>query len=381
MLELNIVTRLSKDLKKKAITLQVHEIKQLVDSYYIYQEYRKSTGNQELALENAEKQHEVISYFNDQIGTLENQIKSILDEYTSSNDLGRWLKSIVGIGPVISAGLIAYIDIHKAPTAGHIWRYAGLDPTVEWIGRTGAVQYMEKFTKEGLSFEEMIQKYSKILGYNADLLREKATPMSDKVTKVSLIKALTKHLNEKESFEEHIKTFKKEGTGYEDMVELFAGMFNIDLEVLKKDAAVGVGKITKESLIKAASIRPWNAKLKVICWKIGQSFMKFSGKDDCVYGKLYLQRKQYENDRNNRMENKEHATKLIAKYGKSTQAYKHLLGGKLPPAQIDARARRWVVKIFLSHLQEFWYKLEFKKDPPAPFAIAILGHAHKIEMQ
>jgi hypothetical protein len=28
--------------------------------------------------------------------------------------------------------LLARIDIVKAPTAGHIWRYAGLDPTVRW---------------------------------------------------------------------------------------------------------------------------------------------------------------------------------------------------------------------------------------------------------
>jgi len=34
----------------------------------------------------------------------------------------------------------------------------------------------------------------------------------------------------------------------------------------------------------------------------------------------------------------------------------------------------------LSHYHEAAYKLHFKKAPPYPFAIAILGHAHKINM-
>jgi hypothetical protein len=44
--------------------------------------------------------------------------------------------------------------------------------------------------------------------------------------------------------------------------------------------------------------RPWNAKLRCLLWKMGQSFMKFSGKEDCFYGKLYKQRKDFEIKRN-----------------------------------------------------------------------------------
>lgn len=44
--------------------------------------------------------------------------------------------SIHGIGPVISAGLLAHIDIHRAVTVGHIWRFAGLDPSVKWLKKT-----------------------------------------------------------------------------------------------------------------------------------------------------------------------------------------------------------------------------------------------------
>jgi hypothetical protein len=38
--------------------------------------------------------------------------------------------------------------------------------------------------------------------------------------------------------------------------------------------------------------RPWNADLKVACWKIGQSFIKTSEKPDSTYGKLWKTRKQ-----------------------------------------------------------------------------------------
>ncbi len=38
--------------------------------------------------------------------------------------------------------------------------------------------------------------------------------------------------------------------------------------------------------------------------------------------------------------------------GKSTEAYGHYSTGHLPPAPIDARARRWTVKLFLAHIQQ-----------------------------
>jgi hypothetical protein len=66
------------------------------------------------------------------------------------------------------------------------------------------------------------------------------------------------------------------------------------------------------------------------------------------------------------------------KVGKATKAYKHYSVGKYPPGHIDAMARRWAVKIFLSHLHDAWYRQAYGKAPPAPFPIAIQGHAHRI---
>jgi len=122
--------------------------------------------------------------------------------------------------------------------------------------------------------------------------------------------------------------------------------------------------------------RPWNATLKTLCWKAGQSFMKFSNQRDCTYGHYYRERKEYEVKRNERGENAERCKLILAekKFGKDTEAFKHYSAGKLPPAHVDAMARRAAVKLFLSHLFLVWFWLKHDKLPPAPYAIAILGH-------
>lgn len=122
--------------------------------------------------------------------------------------------------------------------------------------------------------------------------------------------------------------------------------------------------------------RPYNADLKVLCWKIGQSFLKVSGKEKAFYGQMYRQRKALEIERNEAGKNAETAKAILEakRIGKETVAYSYLSAGKLPPGQIDARARRWAVKLFLSHFFETWYRLEYGKEPPMPFAIARLGH-------
>ena len=84
--------------------------------------------------------------------------------------------------------------------------------------------------------------------------------------------------------------------------------------------------------------------------------------------------------KNENLEYKEQAEKKLEKFniGKNTEAYKWYSQGKLPPAHIQARAKRYAVKIFLSHLFSVWYELDRGKLPPKPYAIAILNHAHEI---
>ncbi len=258
------IIRLTRDLKAASTTLGRHEARYLVDLYYQMQDDRKRANNQLRSTTEAGEPGELVRWVAGNMAVIERDIKAALAAYAGSSRLGRWCLSIYGIGPVITAGLLAHIDIERAPTAGHIWRFAGLDPTVRW--------------------------------------------------------------NKGEK-------------------------------------------------------RPWNADLKVICWKAGDSFVKFSNRPDCMYGRLYRERKVQEVTRNEGGQFAEQAARALTekRYGKDTEAYKAYIAGKLPPAHLDARARRYAVKLFLSHWQATAYQLHYGRPAPFPYVIEHLGHTDMIQ--
>lgn len=324
------VTRLTKDLANAAATLSKQEARYLVDSYYAIQENRISASNQTRACTEAEEPHSVIEWLAHQNEGLENQIKRALDKWTEAQPMGRWAKSICGIGPVLSAGLLAHIDIEKAPTVGHIWRFAGLDPTQKWVGSAGAASL---YSELGEAYDG--KKVSE------EQLREIACTAALRI-----------------------------GTNADTI-----------LRFASQDKNKQPQKMTATTVTKAMARRPYNASLKTLCaFKIGESFVKVQNNESDIYGKLYVKRKVYESERNERGEMAGQAARILTekKFSKSTDAFKHLSAGKLPPAQIHARARRWAVKLFLSHYHEEAYFQHYGKDAPASFAHAILGHAHYI---
>lgn len=298
------VHKLSRDmmkaLRQSGGGITDNEARFMVDLYYTMQEQRIRVNNQVKGLDrDAEKSettaepHDGLDWTLLQFGTLEAQVAKLLRYYTEAHEMAWFFEQTLGIGPVLAAGLLAHIDIRKAPTASHIWRFAGLDPTVTW----------------------------------------------DKGKK-----------------------------------------------------------------------RPWNTPLKTLCWKIGDSFVKVSGRPEAVYGQAYRDRKEYEWTRNLNGGNDEAAARALTtkKISKSTDAHAWYSGlcdpalalnalesGKaptaaackaagqgvpmIPPAQVDARARRYAVKLFLSHLQHLWWEQEYGEPPAKPYVIAHMGHAHYIE--
>lgn len=124
--------------------------------------------------------------------------------------------------------------------------------------------------------------------------------------------------------------------------------------------------------------RPWNAQLKTLCWKVGDSFVKFSGHPRCVYGQLYRQRKEQEVERNEAGAYAEQAAATLAQKRIGDAATRRWYeAGKLPPGRLDLRARRWAVKLFLSHLHQVWWETH-RGGAPVPFAVAHLGHVDVI---
>jgi hypothetical protein len=122
---------------------------------------------------------------------------------------------------------------------------------------------------------------------------------------------------------------------------------------------------------------PYNARLKVLCFKIGESFVKVSGRDDAFYGKLYAQFKAEEIRRNESGLYKEAANReLTSKKFKAEDSVtkKRLLAGMLSDAHLHARAKRRTTKMFLSH---YWLKAREARGLPVngPYAGDILGHS------
>lgn len=125
---------------------------------------------------------------------------------------------------------------------------------------------------------------------------------------------------------------------------------------------------------------PYNRRLKLVCFKIGESFVKVSGKPDSLYGKLYAEFKAAEIRKNESGLYKEAAAKELRTkdFKRDTVTKARLLEGKLSDGHLHAKAKRKAVKIFLSH---YWVKgrearnLEVRE----PYAIRVLGHDGKIE--
>lgn len=122
----------------------------------------------------------------------------------------------------------------------------------------------------------------------------------------------------------------------------------------------------------------YNVRLKTLCWKLGESFVKVSGKEDATYGKLYTKFKVEEIDRNNTGRyHKQAEIELRTKMITDSETKKCLESGKLTNGHLHSRAKRRAVKIFLS---DYWTVARRARGliVTEPYAIAILGHDGKI---
>jgi hypothetical protein len=257
-----LYTRFNRDVRSLAAEMDQNSTRKLVDAYYTIQENRMAFSAQARELQSQGSPSELVEFLSYNLQLMEKSLKFPLESFADSTVAGKWALSQYGIGPVLAAGLCAHIDITKAPTAGSVWRYAGLDPTQKW----------EKGQK-----------------------------------------------------------------------------------------------------------RPFNAELKTLCWKIGQSFMKFHKRDECFYGQLYRQDKDRRVSKNEAGDYADFAKEILdTKNFKANQTRATLETGILSDAQIDAQARRFAVKIFLSHYHAVAFQAHYGEPAPRPYIIAHGDHVHEI---
>ncbi len=209
--------------------------------------------------------------------------------------------------------LLAHLTLQ--PTVGHWWRFAGLDPSQQWLG---AEKLRPEWDRLEGDVETRLRILSGIVGRNPETVLRDATT----------------------------------------------------------DYRTGeVKKLTRDGAIKALSRIPFNRPLKTLCWKIGDSFVKLGGRQDAYYARYYRQRKAEEVARNLRGDRAALAARTLA--AKPTHAQRAIYAeGRLPDGRIDLMARRATVKLFLSHFHEVWWRVEHGTSPPKPFSVAVLGHGH-----
>lgn len=288
--DLRPVEKFSRDLTKTLQTgMGTVGAQALVRQYWAWQVDRTAAQNRIRKAKEAGESTEALEHFMKQYVTLERQAKGALLKYAESHFTGEWMLSIVGVGPVVAAGILAEADLDNKAHVAQLWSFAGFNPHMVWA----------KGTK-----------------------------------------------------------------------------------------------------------RPFNADLKRLCYYAGESFKKTQNKEDDVYGKVYAKAKRYEWERNLSGKFADQAKAKENGVGKTTNAYlwysgqispswaKETLEEKggisetipkaakkrddaipmLPPAHLDARARRVVIKLFLSHVFEVHWITTKGTPAPEPFAFEHLGH-------
>jgi hypothetical protein len=249
------VRLLRRDLRRLTGALDAGDARWLVDEFYAIQEVRKATNLQESASESAGEPIQLKAWIVEMLRAVERTIAAAMGEFAAGFRVGRWLQAQYGIGPILSAGLLVGFDIRRAPTVGHFWSFAGLNPEAVWA---------------------------------------------------------------------------------------------------------------------KGQKRPWNARLKSLClFRLGETLVKFSGKDECFYGRLYAAKKAEIAAANEAGGYTAYAGRRLEEknFGKATAARAALEKGRLPDGQVHNRARRWAIKLFLAHLHEIEHWDFYGTPPPRPYVM------------
>jgi hypothetical protein len=374
-LGLDQIQRLTKALRESAVGLAREEAGYLVDVYYRFQQHRIAMNNQVSSLTlRGRPDVPVLTHFYNQTHTLEKQLVNTLGTWAASRAEGEWAQEQLGIGPVLSAALSAYIDIEKAPVAGNIHRFAGLDSSIKWIGAKAS----RELVSAALAAEPndiralawLARSTNRALGDILEKLELSA------VSREEAQRTLSELVGDPAAV---AGWFESRPIKVDNAILLVCDQAGLDPKAVYEEIYGPDFEVGHEPLIKLLAKRPYSAQLKVICWKIGDSFCKVSGREGAYYGKVYKEAKAREVDLNEQRAFADQAAESLATRRIQDKALRRTYeDGRLPAGRIELRARRRAVKLFLSHWHTVAYWDRYDKAPPLPYAIQHLGHAHYI---
>lgn len=345
---------------KKLVDLYVkepsrEEARYFADLYYQVQDFRIAVANQISAIDRGQDQDDKTHkddkqrknknlidtpatmafrhHLLKQLVTIENDIKAALSDYSDRIPLGRYCKSIVGIGPIFATVICSGLDI---PDKDQLPPDKQQFVVGNWISYVGLNDNNRPWIKSDEKARAMV----------TEAIAENAGVIDDDAVRLLCSKSQW-------TFEHYYNFCCDRKTGK------FKGW-------------------SKENLIKATKLIPYNKNLKKTMFLIGESFVKVQNKENSLYGRLYKERLQHEINRNEAGGNKDYAAKALKEKncGKTTIAYKAYAEGKVPMKQLQMRAKRHTVKILLNHLFEFQHLEKFGTPAPVPYAFTLDG-AHK----
>lgn len=309
---------------------QNYEVSLLIRNYYRMQLQRIRLGNQRDKLKEAGKEFQLIEEMFNFFEAIEKRIVFSMDCWNAhpDNTIAHWLRSIHGIGPILTAGWVSMIDIEKAHTSGSIMRYIGMDDNLIWLTD------------------------DKLIGENLDACMKDLN-----VSKIDYgVMALACNILSRKN--ETMEKWMRDIKGYKT------------LDNIKKKDAISFFKLC-----------PYNKDAKQLAWKTWQSFFNQRNSPNDVYGKIIDQRIAYEIVKNNRGDYADQAKIVLDRLvDKESDTYKIYASGKLPISHIINRAGRFCVKIFVSHFQAIYYWVHYGKIPPRPYVMEYLGHKDFIKI-
>lgn len=328
-IDLPEVESLTKELKQKIITIGTvdrSEIKACVSTFYQMQDIRKALTEQIRSIETnssngAETSIAILRWTVKNVASIEKSLNDCMELICQTNPVGRWLLATTGIGPVLAAGCLAYFDIEGREYATQFINYAGLnDNNRPWISK-----------------EKSAAIVNDIVG-NSKVVTDDHVALIAAKTQWSYSHIMANAYNEK------------------------------------------TGRWSKPDIVKAICMKPYNGELKSFCWKIGKSFQWNCNNEKSKYGMLFSERRVQEIAKNEALEFADQAEIKKSMVGKTTEAYKSYVEGKLPKAHINNRAMRWAIKIFISHLFEEMYRVRYDKVPPRYYTLAKMEDEHNKEI-
>lgn len=386
----------------------------LTDQYYQSQAMRIQAENRARALaqgyDSADAEHPLfIQRMLKNARVQEALNKKYIDLATDEIAVCRWMKSIRAVGPVISAYLYQAFDINVVQYPTEFLSYAGLnDNNNKWLGKEGA----KTLTKEAIEYRKNI--YDTLKKYLNEWIKDTLDPdMDQKKLKAFYNKAIkiakagdfvdvdeiAQYVYKKLIIipsNEYLES-KMQNYMYLDRMFLYIDnpkrvddiLINYAAEkTTRKPSNVQNGTIntwqSKKKKAKEPNVTdfesylakpPYNPDLKKCMYIIGDCFVKNSNRGS-LYGRIYQERLVHEQMLNEAGAYRDQAEKLLAEknYDDTKDTYNWLSQGKLSPGHLCKRARRYAVKLFISHVWEAMYYIEKGKEPPFHYTIAHQGH-------